>query len=239
MSRFSVQRVQRLLVVGSMALLLLNCCAGALANKLGNSTIRCWSNSMKFLSVFVLSLVVLTLNVAAVGEDKNSPAQNGSFITLKQGDGREFRAFVAGPADAKGAVLIVHDYFGISDATKESVQRLGALGYRSIAVDLYGGKSANSNDDAAKLMQSLDQTTSNKILQAGLDYLKQPRRKLATIGFSMGGQESLNANLKDPEAVSATVMIYVSGFDKIDRKRLERLQSPVLVIAVGEDTGAT
>ncbi len=194
---------------------------------------------MKFLSLFVFSFVVLTLNVGAADEDRSSAAQKGSFVTLKQSDGREFRAFVAGPADAKGAVLIVHDYFGISDATKESVQRLGALGYRSIAVDLYGGKSANSNDDAAKLMQSLDQTTSNKILQAGLDYLKEPGRKLATIGFSMGGQESLNANLKDPEAVSATVMIYGSGFDKIDRKRLERLQSPVLVIAGGEDTGAT
>src|SRR6266480_4204196 len=103
----------------------------------------CWSSGLW------LSLVVLTLNVAAVGEDKSSPAQNGSFITLKQGDGREFRAFVAGPADAKAAILIVHDYFGISDATKESVQRLGALGYRSVAVDLYGGKSATSHDGAA------------------------------------------------------------------------------------------
>jgi hypothetical protein len=54
----------------------------------------------------------------------------------------------------------------------------------------------------------------------------------------MGGQESLNANLNDPEAVSASVMIYASGFDKIDTKKLERLQSPVLVIAGGEDTGA-
>ena len=90
---------------------------------------------MKFLSVFLLSLVVLALSVGAVGEDKDSAAQNGSFITLKQSDGREFRAFVAGPADSKAAVLIVHDYFGISDATKQSVQRLGALGYGSVAVD--------------------------------------------------------------------------------------------------------
>ena len=119
------------------------------------------------------------------------------------------------------------------------MQRLSGLGYRSVAVDLYGGKSAISNDEAVKLMQSLDQKTSNKILQAGLDYLKRPGRKLATIGFSMGGQESLNANLNDPEAVSATVIIYGSGFDKTDTKRLERLQSPVLVIAGGEDTGAT
>src|SRR5437660_1911694 len=204
MSRFSVQRAQRLLVVGPMALLLLNCCAGALANKLGNSTIRCWSNSMKFLSVFVLSIVVLTLNVAAVGEDKNSPAQNGSFITLKQGDGREFRAFVAGPADAKAAVLVVHDYFGISDATQQSLKHLGTLGYRSVAVDLYGGKSATSHEEAVKLMKSLDGKATDKILQAGLDYLKRPGRKVAIIGFSMGALESLNANLNDPEAVSAT-----------------------------------
>jgi carboxymethylenebutenolidase len=159
-------------------------------------------------------------------------------VTLKQSDGSEFRAFVAGPPDAKAAVLIVHDYFGISDATKAAVKRLGALGYRSLAVDLYGGKSATSHQDAVKLMQSLDRKTTDQILQAGLDYLKQPDRKLATIGFSMGGQESLNANLNDPEAVSATVMVYGSGFDKIDTKRVERLKSPVLVITGGEDTTA-
>jgi carboxymethylenebutenolidase len=193
---------------------------------------------MKFVSVFVLSLLVLTLNDGAFGRDTNSAAQNGSFITLKQGDGREFRAFVAGPADAKAAVLVVHDYFGISDATKQSVQRLAALGYRSVAVDLYGGKSATSHDDAVKLMQSLDRNASSKLLQAGLDYLKQPGRKLATIGFSMGGLESLNANLNDPEAVSASVVIYGFGFDKIDTKQLEKLKSSVLVIAGSEDSGA-
>jgi len=121
--------------------------------------------------------------------------------------------------------LIVHDYFGISDATKESVKHLGALGYLSVAVDLYGGKSATSHEEAVKLMQSLDRKATDKILQAGLDYLKQSGRKVATIGFSMGGQESLSANLNDPEAVSATLIIYGSGFDKIDTKRLERLKA--------------
>jgi carboxymethylenebutenolidase len=119
------------------------------------------------------------------------------------------------------------------------VQRLGALGYRSVAVDLYEGKSATSHDEAVKLMQFLDQKATDQILQAGLDYLKQPGRKLATIGFSMGGLESFHANLNDVEAVSASVMIYGSGFDKIDTKKLETLRSPVLVIAGGEDTGAT
>ena len=91
---------------------------------------------MKFLSSFVLLLLVLTFAARAVGEGNSADAELGSFVTLKQADGREFRAFVAGPADAKAAVLIVHDYFGISDATQQSVKNLGSLGYRSVAVDL-------------------------------------------------------------------------------------------------------
>ena len=83
-------------------------------------------------------------------------------------------------------------------------RHLGTLGYRSVAVDLYEGKSATRHDEAVKLMQSLDRKATDKILQAGLD-----------------------------------VMVYGFGFDKVDTKTLERLQSPVLVIAGGEDTGAT
>ena len=82
-----------------------------------------------FLGRFVLLLLVLAFAARAVGKDNNaSTADLGSFVTLKRGDGSEFRAFFAGPADAKAAVLIVHDYLGISDATKQSVQHLGALG---------------------------------------------------------------------------------------------------------------
>lgn len=151
---------------------------------------------MNFISRFVLVLLVLTFAAMAVMEGSTSTADNGSFVTLKRGDGTECRAFIAGPADAKAAVLIVHDYLGISDATKQSVQHLGALGYRSVAVDLYGGKSATRHEEAVKLMQSLDRKATDEILQAGLDYLKQPGRKMATIGFSMGGQESLKCKFE-------------------------------------------
>jgi carboxymethylenebutenolidase len=194
---------------------------------------------VKKLLSFVLLLLVLTVVARAVCEDNPSTSNLGSFVCIKQADGSESRAFVGGPADARFAVLIVHDYFGISDATEQFVKHLGALGYRSLAVDLYGGKSATGHEEAMKLMQSLDRKGTDKVLEAGLDYLKQPGRKIATLGFSMGGLESLNANLNDPEAVSATVMIYGAGFDKVDTKRLERLKSTVLVIAGGDDTNAT
>src|SRR4051794_39899587 len=94
------------------------------------------SKSMKILSSFVLVLSMLSFAPRAVGDMNDPAAESGSFVTLKQTDLVEFRAFVAGPASAEAAVLVVHDYFGISDAMKQSVERLGTLGFRSVAVDL-------------------------------------------------------------------------------------------------------
>jgi len=193
---------------------------------------------VNFVNSLLLLLLVSTFSGNVTEENKSLIAEKGKFVTLKQDDGSGLRVFVAGPADASAGVLVVHDYLGISDATKQAVEHLGGLGYLTLAVDLYGGKSATSHEEAVKLMQALDRKATDKSLQSGLNYLKQPGRKLATIGFSMGGQEALNANLNDPDAVSATVMIYGFGFDKIDAGRLQRLRSPVLAIVGGEDNGA-
>ena len=145
-------------------------------------------------------------------------------------NGFESRIYAAGPEDASAGILIVHDFFGITPTTKESVNRLGALGYRTIAVDLYFGKSASSNDSAQVLMQSKDRKKTDMILTDAIKYLKRPGRKLATIGFSAGGIDAVNASLIDPESFSGTVLIYAGDYDKIDKSRLENLKSPILAI---------
>src|SRR5262249_47566298 len=107
---------------------------------------------------------------------KKAIFKKGEFITINVGDGIVTRAYVAGTEDAKAGVLFVHDYFGISDAVKESAERLGALGYRTIAVDLYKGRSATTNDSAVSLMKAKDSAETIRILNAGIDYLKKPGR---------------------------------------------------------------
>jgi len=194
---------------------------------------------MKSLSSFLLLVGVLTITTSGFAESNNAAPQKGQFISLMENDGREVRAFVAGPADAKAGVLVVHDYLGISDATEQSVERLGGMGYRVLAIDLYNGKSATSHEEAVKLMESLDTKAAAAALQVGLNYLKRPGRKLATIGFSMGGQQALIANLNNPDAVSGTVMVYGFGFETVDTSRLQKLESPVLVISGAKDSGAT
>ena len=153
-------------------------------------------------------------------------------------NGFESRIYAAGPEDASAAILIVHDFFGITAATKESVERLDALGYRTVAVDLYFGKSASSNDSAQALMNAKDRKETDIILNDAIRYLKRPGRKLATIGFSAGGIDAVNANLTEPELFSATVLIYAGDYDKIEKSRLENLKSPILAITGSLDKWA-
>lgn len=160
---------------------------------------------------------------------------SGEFIQLTGANDEGFRAYIAGPEDASAGVMIIHDWFGISEFTKGSVERLGNLGYRTIAIDLYNGTSATTHPEAEKLMGALNREVTDARLQSGLDFLKRQDRKIATIGFSMGGLESSNANLNDPEAVGATVIIYGGDFDKIVVDRLKKLSSPVLTITGSKD----
>jgi len=161
---------------------------------------------------------------------KNKSIKKGGFISIEGSSGTTCRAYVAGPENAKTGVLFIHDYFGITDATKESVERLGALGYRTLAVDLYKGKSATTNESAQALMQAKDSSETVHILRTGIDYLKNPGRKLATIGFSAGAIEAMNATLMEPESFSATIMVYGGNYDRIEKSRLDKLKCPVLTI---------
>lgn len=182
----------------------------------------------------VVIIFILLLGTTCTQKD-NDKTVSGEFIQLTGVDGEEFRAYSAGPEDAAAGVMIVHDWFGISEFTKESVERLGNLGYRTIAVDLYNGTSATTHPEAEKLMGTLNREVTDARLQSGLDYLKSEGRNIATIGFSMGGLESLNATLNDPEIVGATVIIYGGDFDKIAVDKLKKLSSPVLTITGSKD----
>ena len=168
--------------------------------------------------------------VGTVGLYAGPISSRGEFINIEGSNGNKYRAFTAGPADAKLGILFVHDYFGITDAVKESVERLGALGYRALAVDLYKGRSATTNDSANSLMKSKDSTETALILQAGIDNLKKPGRNLVAIGFSAGGIDAMNATLMEPDLFTATIIVYGGGYDRIQQSRLDKLKNPVLAI---------
>lgn len=69
-------------------------------------------------------------------------ANAGNILVRDPDSARTFKAYSVAPATAQSGVLIVHDWLGMSDATRKSADRLAQQGMRVIAIDLYDGQSA-------------------------------------------------------------------------------------------------
>ena len=162
----------------------------------------------------------------------------GKFITIDAQNGAKYKVYAAGPEDATVAIVFVHDYFGITEAAKHSVERLGSLGYQTVAVDLYDGETAKTNDSATILMNEKKPERTKFILKSVTNYLKRPGRKLASVGFSAGGIDALKVNLMQPELFKATAIIYAGNYDKIEAEILDKLSSPFLAITGSDDEWA-
>ena len=149
-------------------------------------------------------------------------------MMLKTPDGTEFEVSEFGPDDAKFGVLIIHDWWGVLDYNHEWAQRLAAEGYRTMVIDLYDGERARSAEQAGEMMRSLDQDVADTKLLAAINYLKQGGRKLASLGWSFGGRQALQAALLEPESVVAAVMYYCRMLNDVEQ--LQQLSGPVLAI---------
>jgi dienelactone hydrolase len=96
-------------------------------------------------------------------------------------------------------VLVVHEWWGLSDYMKQRTRMLASLGYTAMAVDMYGnGKQVTHPEDAeklsAELMNNFD-TAKGRFL-AGLNYLKKQKnidtKNIAAVGYCFGGGTVLN-----------------------------------------------
>lgn len=171
----------------------------------------------------------------------------GTTVSLKSGD-ETIQAYLAVPAapaaTAKGArapaLVLVHEWYGLSDWVKSVADRYAAQGYVAIAPDLYRGKLAGPNDAelAHELMRGLPDARAVRDLRAAAAYLRTRHDlklgKTAVVGFCMGGRLSLLSSL-DHGPFDATVVCY--GSPETDVARLRTLRGPVLGIYAEKDRG--
>src|SRR5690606_30406202 len=105
-------------------------------------------------------------------------------------------------------VLIVHDWMGPSDFTRDRARELAKLGYVAFAADIYG-KDVRPKDQKQAAAEAgkykKDRALFRRRLAAGLEALKKAETadgsKLAAIGYCFGGTGVLElartgANLK-------------------------------------------
>jgi carboxymethylenebutenolidase len=177
--------------------------------------------------------VLVALAASARGDVKTQD------VTIKSGD-EEIKGFLAEP-DGKGpypAVVVIQEWWGLTDWIKDNAKRLAAQGYVCLAPDLYRGKVADTPPVAMQLMKGLPPDRAVRDLKAAAATLAQRdnvrKDRIGSIGWCMGGGLSLQLALHDPN-IKACVICY--GRLVTDPSKLEPLNAPVLGIFGGKDRG--
>lgn len=173
-----------------------------------------------------------TIAVALLAFVASRDAQAQTAQTLRADSSHSFTVYVAGPRDAAEGVVLVHDFFGVSPFFLAAVDRLAKRGYRVVGVDLYDGRRATTHAEAGALSAGLDTALAARKIDAAVAALKTRPRKLAIIGYSMGGRLALEAALRD-SAIVATVEWYGQTIN--DATRLKHLAGPALLVVGSKD----
>lgn len=138
------------------------------------------------------------------------------------------------------AVVVIHEWWGLSDWIKENARRLAGEGYVALAVDLYGGKATNDPGEAHELMRALNEKEGVADLKGGVAYLEslpyvRKGEKVGAVGWCMGGGYARKL-AQESERIGPTAVCY--GAVTLDAEELAHLKGkPVLGIFGADDRG--
>lgn len=145
-------------------------------------------------------------------------------------------------SDRAGAVVVIHEIYGLTDWIRGVADRLAADGFIAVAPDLISGlgpggggtDSVPSRDDVVKLVRGLTPERTRERLDAVTDWaakLPAADGRAATLGFCWGGARSFEY-AASREGLAAAVVYYGSSPDSAT---LARVRAPVAGFYGGDD----
>jgi carboxymethylenebutenolidase len=151
--------------------------------------------------------------------------------------------YFAAPSDVfepLPAIIVIHEWWGLNDNVRAMADRLAGEGYMVLAVDLYGGKTADSPADARALMLEVveDPGPANENIRAAYEFLTTAGApRIGSLGWCFGGGWSLNTAQLFADELDAAVIYYGQVTD--DEDRLRPISAPILGLFGADDTGIT
>jgi carboxymethylenebutenolidase len=169
--------------------------------------------ALRRLALLGVSTAAATALIAACGENKTTsnapvtssgPATSASLppgsanalatkpITWAGPQGQLQGAWAEAP-NAKGGILVIHENKGLTDWVRSVAGRFAGIGYSGLAIDLLSGQGGTAKfTDPAAATAALGNIPPQEFianLQSGIGELARrvPGKKLAVVGFCMGG----------------------------------------------------
>jgi len=148
-------------------------------------------------------------------------------LFVRESDGAPCPGYLFGREDHLGiGVVVIQEWWGVNHQIIDVAKHVAAHGFRALVPDLYRGQVAIDNEHAGHLMGGLNWPAAVGDIKGAVQYLKATgSRKVAVIGFCMGGALSLASAALLPE-VDAAVPYY--GIPMAALADVSKISVPVL-----------
>jgi carboxymethylenebutenolidase len=161
------------------------------------------------------------------------------YVTI---DGTPINGYYAYPeatTEPLPGIIAIHEWWGLNENIEAMARRLAGEGYQVLAVDLYGGATAESPVIARQLVETVNKNpiAAQANLQKAYNYLADEKQAptVGSIGWCFGGTWSLNTALLLPDELDAAVIYYGGQVGEVSQDDLATLNMPILGIFGAED----
>lgn len=118
-------------------------------------------------------------------------------------------------------VLVLHPWWGLSQAVRDACDRLARHGYVAYAPDLYHGQLVSTIDEAQAMVDRLDGKAAAADIARAVDHLaaRSASGGLGVVGFSLGAFFALRLSAGDPGRIKAVTLFYGTGDGEFDKAK--------------------
>jgi dienelactone hydrolase len=184
---------------------------------------------------FAVAAAVMVSTAAGAAPKSETVAYTHGKVALEG-----YLAYDQALQEKRPAVMVVHDWMGVSDHTRAAVDRLAAAGYVAFAADMYGkGIRPKSAEEAGKEATKYkgDRKLMRARAQAALDFLKKSPHvdgsKIVVMGYCFGGTVALE--LGRSGAPLAGVVSFHGGLETPTPADAKNIKGRVLVLHGADD----
>ena len=147
-----------------------------------------------------------------MSQDSTPTRQNTTFPS---GSGEAHGYLALPPARSGPGVIVIQEWWGLTDHIADVADRLAAEGFVALAPDLFGGRTAHDAEEAGRLMGELPVERAAQDLAGAVDVLLASdavtSSKVGAVGFCMGGGFVLMLAAQQGDKVGAAVPYYGVG----------------------------